>query len=105
MLRILAVTILTVVVVFTGPAAAFQCPLLITQLTDAAAAMNAADPKVKEGQRLIAEAKTLHEAGKHADSIATAEKAAKALGVQLKLSKMTPAQEEQVRAAEQRILK
>ena len=104
MLRILAMTAL-VLVVFTGPASAFQCPLLIKQLTDAVATMNAADPKVKEGQRLIAEAKTLHETGKHADSIATAEKAAKVLGVPLKLSKMTPAQEEQVRAAEQRILR
>ena len=103
MLRILAGVVL--VVVFAGPAAAFQCPLLIKQLTDTVATMNAADPKVKEGQRLIAEAKALHEAGRHADSIATAEKAAKALGVQLKLSKMTPAQEEQVRAAEERILK
>jgi hypothetical protein len=104
MLRVLVVTIL-LLVVFIGPAWAFQCPLLIKQLTDAVATMNAADPKVKEGQRLIAEAKTLHEAGKHADSIATAEKAARVLGVPLKLSKMTPAQEEQVRAAEQRILK
>ena len=104
MLKALVVTVL-MVGVFAGPAAAFQCPLLIKQLTDAVGAMNAADPKVKEGQRLIAEAKALHEAGKHADSIATAEKAAKVLGVPLKLSKMTPAQEEQVRAAEQRILK
>jgi hypothetical protein len=104
MLRILAGTVV-LVVAFAGPAAAFQCPLLITQLTDTVATMNAADPKVKEGRRLIAEARALHEAGKHADSIATAEKAAKTLGVQLKLSKMTPAQEEQVRAAEERILK
>ncbi|HXJ82084.1 MAG TPA: hypothetical protein VMS64_25790 [Candidatus Methylomirabilis sp.] len=104
MIRVLAVAVL-VLVVFAGPAGAFQCPLLIQQLTDAVATMNAADPKVKEGQRLIAEAKALHEAGKHADSIATAEKAAKVLGVPLKLSKMTPAQEEQVRGAEQKILK
>jgi len=104
MLRTLVALVL-LLVVFAGPAAAFQCPLLIKQLTDAAAAMNATDPKVKEGQRLIAEAKALHESGKHADSIATAEKAARTLGVQLKMSKMTPAQEEQVRAAEQRILK
>jgi hypothetical protein len=104
MLRILALTILAALV-FASPARAFQCPLLIKQLTDAVATMNPADPKVKEGQRLIAEARTLHEAGKHADSIATAEKAAKVLGVQLKLSKMTPHQEEEVRAAEQKILK
>jgi hypothetical protein len=104
MVMILALSFLAAIV-FAGPAQAFQCPLLIKQLTDAAATMNPADPKVKEGQRLIAEARTLHDTGKHADSIATAEKAAKVLGVQLKLSKMTPAQEEQVRAAEQKILK
>jgi hypothetical protein len=91
------------VAVLAGPAAAFQCPLLVKQLNDAVEAMNANDPKVKEGRPLIAEAKRLHESGKHADAIATAEKAARVLGVQLKLAKMTPAQEEQVRAAEQKI--
>jgi hypothetical protein len=88
-----------------GPASAYQCPLLIKQLNDAVAPMNAADPKVKQGKELIAEAKRLHEAGKHAEAIATAEKAARTLGVQLKLAKMTPEQEAQVRAAEQKILK
>jgi hypothetical protein len=87
----------------TGRAAAFQCPLLIKQLSDAVATMNRGDPKVKEGQRLIVEAGKLHEAGRHADSIATAEQAARVLGVSLKLAKMAPAQEEQVRAAEERV--
>lgn len=91
------------VLAVAGPAAAFQCPLLIKQLNDAVETMNASDPKVKEGRQLIAEAKRLHETGKHPDAIATAEKAARVLGVQLKLAKMAPAQEEQVRAAEQRI--
>ncbi len=91
------------VVVLAGPAAAFQCPLLIKQLSDAVETMNASEPKVKEGRQLIGEAKRLHETGKHADAIATAEKAARVLGVRLKLAPMVPAQEEQVRAAEQRI--
>ncbi len=104
MLKLLMVTVM-LVVMLAGVAAAYQCPLLIKQLTDAAAAMNTTDPKVKEGQRLINESRKLHEAGKHAESIATAEKAAKVLGVPLKLGKMDPAQEEQVRAAEQKILK
>ncbi len=104
MRKILALTV-TLVLALAGAATAYQCPLLIKQLTDAVATMNAGDPKTKEGQRLIAEAKRLHEDGKHADSIATAEKAAKVLGVQLKLSKMSPAQEELVRDAERRILK
>ena len=102
MLKLLPVVVMGVLVA-TGPAAAFQCPLLIKQLSDAAAAMNPSDAKVKEGQRLIAEAGKLHEAGKHADSIATAKKAARVLGVSLNVAKMIPVQEEQIRAAEQRI--
>lgn len=102
MLKRLAVAVMGVLVA-TGSAAAFQCPLLLKQLSDAVATMNPSGAKVKEGQRLIAEAGKLHEAGKHADSIATAEKAARVLGVSLKVAKMAPAQEEQVRAAEQRI--
>jgi len=102
MLKLLLVVVMGVLAA-TGPAAAFQCPLLIKQLSDAAATMNPSEIKVKEAQRLIAEARKLHEAGKHADSIATAEQAARVLGVSLKIAKMTPAQEEQVRAAEQRI--
>jgi hypothetical protein len=102
MLRVLAVTA-ALALAFANTAAAFQCPLLLKQLTDAVATMNANEPKVKRGQALIAEAKKLHEAGKHAESIATAEKAASALGVHLKMAKMNPAQEEQLRAAEQEI--
>jgi len=100
--RVLAVTVV-LAIILTNTASAFQCPLLLKQLTDAAATMNPNEPKVKEGQALVAEAKKLHEAGKHAESIATAEKAARVLGLQLKLAKMNPAQEEQVRAAEQTI--
>ncbi len=102
MLKLLAIAGALVVGV-TSPATAFQCPLLIKQLNDRVETMNANDPKVREGRQLIGEAKKLHETGKHADAIATAEKAARVLGVQLKLAKMAPAQEEQVRAAEQRI--
>ncbi len=102
MLKVLAVTV-ALALILANTASAFQCPLLLKQLTDAAATMNADEPKVKQGQALIAEAQKLHEAGKHADSIATAEKAASALGVHLKMAKMNPAQEEQLRAAEQRI--
>jgi hypothetical protein len=100
MLKLLAVA---VALVLANTAAAFQCPLLVEQLTGAAATMNANDPRVKEGRALIAEARKLHEAGNHAESIATAEKAARVLGLQLKMAKMSPAQEEQVRAAEQKI--
>ena len=102
MLKVLAVAVV-LTIILANTSWAFQCPLLIKQLTDAAATMNASEPKVKEGQALVAEAKKLHEAGKHAESIATAEKAARVLGLQLKLVKMNPAQEEQVRAAEQKV--
>jgi hypothetical protein len=102
MLKVLAVTIV-LTILLANTSLAFQCPLLLKQLADAAAIMNASEPKVKEGQALLAEAKKLHEAGKHAESIATAENAARVLGLQLKRVKMNPAQEEQVRAAEQKI--
>lgn len=104
MLGIVVGTVL-LLVVLAGPAAAFQCPLLIKQLSDAVATMNASDPKTKAGTALIAEAKKLHDAGRHAESIATAEKAARVLGVPLKMAKMTPEAEARVRAAEQEILK
>jgi hypothetical protein len=88
---------------FVGSAAAYQCPLLVKQLTDGLATRDPSDPKTKLGQQLIAEAKALHEAGRHAESIATAQKAARVLGLSLKLAPLTPAQEEQIRAAEQKI--
>jgi hypothetical protein len=102
MLRVLAVTA-ALALVFANTAAAFQCPLLLKQLTDAVATMNANEPKVKRGQALIAEVKKLHETGKHAESIATAQEVASGLGLHLKLAKMDPAREEQLRAAEQKI--
>ncbi len=59
-----------------SPAMAFQCPLLIKQLNDAVAKKKADDPKVKQGKELIAEARKLHDTGKHAESIAKADEAA-----------------------------
>lgn len=102
MRRVLAPSI-ALFLVLVSTATAFQCPLLAKQLIDAAATMNANEPKVKQAQALIAEAMKLHEAGKHAESIATAEKAARVLGLRLKMAKMSPAQEEQLREAEQKI--
>ncbi len=84
---------------------AFECPLLVKQLNDAVATMKTDDPKVKQAKALIAEADKLHAAGKHSDSVATAEKAAKVLGVRLMMKQMSLAQEEQVKAAEQKITK
>jgi hypothetical protein len=70
-------------VVFTaGPALAFQCPLLIKQVQDATAGKSDASSAKANG--LAAEAKKLHDAGKHAESIAKAEEAAKAINLTLK---------------------
>jgi hypothetical protein len=69
---------------FASPAIAGQCPLLIKQLNEATEKMKADDPKVKQGKTLIAEAQTLHDGGKHADSVKKCDEAAKVLGVELK---------------------
>ncbi len=62
---------------------ASQCPLLIKQLSEAVGKMKADDAKVKQGKELIAEAQKLHDTGKHAESVAKADEAAKVLGVTL----------------------
>jgi hypothetical protein len=100
-MRIIVAIVL--VAVSAIPALGYQCPLLLKQLGDAVAGMNAEDAKVKQAQALITEARNLHANGRHADSIATAKKAARVLGVQLKVAPMAPAQEDLVRAAEDRI--
>ena len=66
-----------------GPVMASQCPLLIKQLNDAVDKMKADDPKVVQAKPLIAEALKLHEGGKHAESVAKCDEAAKALGIEL----------------------
>jgi hypothetical protein len=73
---------LVMVAVTAGPALAFQCPLLIKQIEDASAGKSDADSA--EAKELAAEAKALHAAGKHAESIAKAEDAAKAIKLALK---------------------
>jgi predicted PurR-regulated permease PerM len=82
-MRALAIAVL-VTVLLTTPAAAFQCPLLIKQLSDQVATLPADDPTVKRVKPLIEEARKLHAEGSHAKSIATAEEAAKVLGITLK---------------------
>jgi hypothetical protein len=73
---------LAVLLALAGPAAAFQCPLLVKQIEDATAGKN--DPAATRARQLAAEAKKLHEAGKHAESVAKAEEAAKAINLALK---------------------
>jgi hypothetical protein len=75
---------LAVVGLLATSAAANQCPLLIKQLTDAMATMSPDDAKVKAARALVEQARKLHAEGRHADSIAKADEAAKVLGVTLK---------------------
>jgi hypothetical protein len=65
-----------------GPslASAAQCPVLIKQLREAQVADGA---KAAEVKRLTDEAQRLHGEGKHAESVARAEEAAKVGGIQL----------------------
>jgi hypothetical protein len=81
MLKTLLIAV-AMVAVATGSALAFQCPLLIKQIQDATAGKTDAN-SVKANQ-LAAEAKKLHDAGKHAESITKAEEAAKAINLTLK---------------------
>jgi hypothetical protein len=82
MLVALAMVVLTVVGLLAGPAMAFQCPLLIKQIEDATAGKP--DANSAKAKQLAGEAKKLHEAGKHAESVAKAEEAAKAINLTLK---------------------
>ena len=69
--------------VTAGPALANQCPLLIKQVQDATAGQDRRRNS-KRALALAAEAKALHDAGKHAESVAKAEEAAKAINLTLK---------------------
>ena len=81
MKKLIAVTAMVAGLAFTGVAMASTCPLLIKQGKEAAAKMKADDPKVKEANTKLAEAQKLHDSGKHADSVKTANEALALLGV------------------------
>lgn len=81
MLKTLLIAI-AVITLAASPALAFQCPLLIKQVQDATAGKT--DEASKKAMALAAEAKALHDAGKHADSVAKADEAAKAINLSLK---------------------
>jgi hypothetical protein len=73
---------LALVVATAGAALANQCPLLIKQIEDATAGKT--DDASKKAQALANEAKALHAAGKHAESMAKADEAAAAINLTLK---------------------
>ncbi len=74
---------LAMVGLVAGPALANQCPSLIKQITDATAGKS--DDASKKAVVLANEAKALHEAGKHAESVKKAQEAAAAINLQLKM--------------------
>ncbi|HEV8615505.1 MAG TPA: hypothetical protein VGU22_08410 [Methylomirabilota bacterium] len=65
----------------SGVAFASSCPKVIKEGRDAAAKMKADDPKVKQATAKLDQAQKLHDAGKHADSLKTANDALALLGV------------------------
>jgi hypothetical protein len=73
---------LAIVALAAGPVLANQCPLLIKQVQDATAGKT--DDASKKAMALAQEAKALHDAGKHAESVAKADEAAKAINLTLK---------------------
>ena len=74
---------LAMVGLVAGPALANQCPTLIKQITDATAGKT--DDASKKAAAMATEAKALHDAGKHAESVAKAQEAAAAINLQLKM--------------------
>jgi hypothetical protein len=74
---------LAVVVLAAAPAFANQCPLLVKQINDACAGKT--DDGCKKAVAGAAEAKALHDAGKHAEAVAKAQEAAKEGNITLKM--------------------
>jgi hypothetical protein len=64
-----------------GVAMANSCPKVIKEGRDAAAKLDAKDPKVKDAVAKLDEAQKLHEDGKHKESLAKANEALAELGV------------------------
>ncbi len=83
--NVIASIALGVAIAFGGAtvASANQCPLLIKQLNDGIAKVSD-KAKADEAKKLVAEAQKLHDAGKHAESVAKCDEAAKIAGIELK---------------------
>ena len=82
MRKLVAVTTVAVALAFTaGAAFASSCPKVIKEGREAAAKMDPNDPKVKGAVAKLNEAQSLHDGGKHADSLAKANEALADLGV------------------------
>ncbi len=75
------VTALVLVALAAGPALASQCPMLQAQIDRAIGTRY--DPSAASAKSLAAQAMALHNAGKHAESEAKYDEAAKAAGLTL----------------------
>ena len=75
------VTALVLVVAAAAPALASQCPMLQAQIDKAIGTRF--DPGAANARSLAAQANALHAAGKHAESEAKYDEAAKAAGITL----------------------
>jgi hypothetical protein len=74
-------TALVLVALAAGPALANQCPLLQAQIDRAIGTRY--DPSAANARSLAAQAMALHNAGKHEESVAKYDEAAKAAGIEL----------------------
>ena len=75
------VAALVMVVAAAAPALASQCPMLQAQIDKAVG--NRFDPGAANARSLASQANSLHVAGKHAESEAKYDEAAKAAGITL----------------------
>ncbi len=75
------VTALVLVASAAAPALAGQCPLLQAQIDKAIGTRY--DPSAANARQIAAQANDLHKAGKHAESEAKYDEAAKAAGITL----------------------
>ena len=76
------VAALAMIVATASPALANECPTLQAQID--AAVGTRYDPSATNAKALAAEAWALHQAGKHAESVAKYDEAAQAAGITLK---------------------
>ena len=75
------VTALALIAATASPALANECPTLQAQID--AAIGTRYDPSAASARQLASEAWALHQAGKHAESVAKYDEAAKAAGITL----------------------
>jgi hypothetical protein len=85
-MRLVSIAIASALVgVCGGPALAGECPMLQAQMERQV--NNRFDASAQTARQQMAEASALHQSGKHAESVAKYDEAAKAVGVKLEHKK------------------